>query len=132
MNWMLAAGSLAAVLTLAGIAWALRLGGTQQLKTGDDAVALAEALVSGFVGQAGVVSASGGLAAVAGDAGELVLIEPMGARFRARRIDGATLLSVTHGDAGAAITLQTGTGELFRITVADAEEARAFAAALDG
>ncbi len=129
MNGWLAAGSLTAVLTLAGIAWALRLGGTQQLKTGDDAIELAEALVSGFEGRAGVVS-TGGLAAVAGSNGDLVLIEPMGARFRARRIVDASLLSVTPGKEGTAILLQLSPGEVFRITVREADDMRAFAAAL--
>ena len=127
MNWWLAAGSLAAVLLLSGVAWLLKLGGTQKLETGDDAIALAEALNSGFEGKAGLVSASGELAAAAGGPGDLVLIEPMGARHRARRIAGARVAMVNEGAGGAAITLQLSPREMFRITVADPAAARAFA-----
>lgn len=127
MNWWLAAGSLAAVLLLAGIAWLLKLGGTQKLETGDDAIALAEALSSGFEGKAGIISASGELAAATGGPGDLVLIEPMGARHRARRIAGARIAMLSDGADGTAITLQLSPQEMFRITVADAAAARAFA-----
>lgn len=127
MNWWLAAASLAAVLALAGMAWVLKLGGAQRLETGDDAIRLAEALVSGFEGKAGIVSASGELAAAAGGAGDLVLIEPMGARHRARRIAGARVAMMNDGPEGMAIALQLSPQEMFRITVADTAAARAFA-----
>ncbi len=130
MNWWLAAGSLAAVLALAGIAWLLRLGGAQRLETGDDAVALAEALVSGFEGRVGIVSASGELAAVAGGPGDLVLIEPLGARHRATRYSGARVVMAHPATEGTTITLELHPGAVFRITVADATAADAFAAQL--
>ncbi|MCW4462336.1 hypothetical protein OK349_11520 [Sphingomonas sp. BT-65] len=127
MNWWLAAGSLAAVLALAGMAWLLKLGGTQRLETGADAIRLAEALSSGFEGKAGIVSTSGEFAAVAGGPGDLVLVEPMGARHRARRISGARIAMLDGGPDGATITLQGSPGEMFRITVADIAAVRAFA-----
>ncbi|WP_447727843.1 hypothetical protein [Sphingomonas koreensis] len=127
MNWWLAAGSLAAVLALAGIAWLLKLGGTQRLETSEDAIRLAEALSSGFVGKAGMVSASGELAAAAGGPGDLVLIQPMGARHRAERFAGARVAMLVDGPNGTAITLQLSPQQMFRITVADAAAARAFA-----
>lgn len=127
MNWWLAAGSLAAVLMLAGMARLLGLGGTQRLETGADAIRLAEALASGFEGKAGLISASGELAAAAGGPGDLVLIEPMGARHRARRIRDARVAMLSEAADGTAITLQLSPQEMFRITVADAAAARAFA-----
>ncbi|MFL9840277.1 hypothetical protein ABS767_04815 [Sphingomonas sp. ST-64] len=130
MNWWLAAGSLAAVLALAGIAWLLKLGGAQRLESGDDAVALAEALVSGFEGTAGIVSASGELAAVAGGPGDLVLIEPLGARYRATHYAGARVAAVHPAPEGTAITLELQPGAVFRITVADVTAAEAFVAQL--
>lgn len=126
MNWSLTAASLAAVLALAGIAWLLKLGGTQRLATGEDAVRLAEALSSGFEGKAGIVSASGELAAAAGGAGDLVLIQPMGARHRADRYAAARVAMSSDGPDGTTITLLLLPGEMFRITVADAAAARAF------
>ena len=130
MNWWLAAGSFAAVLALAGVAKLLKLGGTQPLDSGDDAISLAEALCSGFVGKAGVVSASGELAAAAGGPGDLVLIRPMGARHHADRIAGARVAMLSGGPGGTAITLQLSPQEMFRITIADAAAAHAFAAVL--
>lgn len=131
MNWWLAAGSLAAVLALAGTAWLLKLGGTQKLGGGDDAIRLAESLCSGFEGKAGVVTTSGELGAVAGGPGDLVLIQPMGARHRANRIAGARAM-LSDAPDGTMITLQLSLGEMVRVTVADAAAARAFAETLDG
>jgi hypothetical protein len=130
MNWWLTAGSLAAVLALAGVAWLLRLGGTQRLETGADAIRLAEAQSSGFEGKAGVVSANGELAAATGGPGELVLLQPMGARHRADRFTGARIAMLGETVDGTVITLQLSPGEMFRITVSDAAAARAFARVL--
>jgi len=130
MNWWLTAASLAAVLALAGIAWLLKLGGTQRLETGTDAIRLAEALSSGFEGKAGIVSASGELAAATGGPGDLVLIQPMGARHRAERLAGARVAMLSDGAEGVVITLQLSPQQMFRITVADAAAARAFARVL--
>lgn len=130
MNWWLAAGSLAAVLALAGVARMLGLGGSQKLADGDDAIRLAEALVSGFEGRAGVVAADGGRAAVAGGPGDLVVIEPLGARHRATRFKSARIV-MAHPEAdGAKLALELQPGSVLRITVADAEAARAFAETL--
>lgn len=130
MNWWLTAASLAAVLALAGVAWLLRLGGTQRLETGADAIRLAEALSSGFEGKAGVVSANGELAAATGGPGDLVLLQPMGARHRADRFTGARIAMLGETVDGTVITLQLSPGEMFRITIADAAAARAFARVL--
>ncbi len=130
MNWWLAAGSLAAVLALAGVARILGLGGTQRLADGDDAVRLAEALVSGFEGKRGVLAADGGRAAVAGGPGDLVVIEPLGARHRATRFKSARVI-MAHPEAdGTKLALELQPGTVLRITVADADAARAFAETL--
>lgn len=131
MNWWLAAGSLAAVLALAGVARILGLGGTQRLADGDDAVRLAEALVSGFEGKRGVLAADGGRAAVAGGPGDLVVIEPLGARHRATRFKSARVI-MAHPEAdGTKLALELQPGTVLRITVADADAARAFAETLN-
>ena len=131
MNWWLVAGSLIAVLALAGIARLLSLGGAQRLDSSDDAVKLAEALVTGFEGRAGIVSASGELAAAAGGPGDLVLIEPLGARHRATRYTGARVAMAQPAVDGTAITLELQPGTMFRLTVADKAAADGFIAALD-
>lgn len=130
MNWWLAAGSLAAVLALAGVARMLGLGGSQTLADGDHAIRLAEALVSGFDGRVGVVATDGGRAAVAGGPGDLVVIEALGARHRATRFKSARIV-MAHPEAdGTKLALELQPGTVLRITVADAEAARAFAETL--
>lgn len=132
MNWWLLAGSLIAVLALAGIARLLGLGGTQPLRTGEDAVALAESLVSGFVGDTGAVAANGTLALAANARGELVVIEPMGARHRARLMPGAQVVMSNDSPDGTVLTLALSPREMFRITIADREAAQRIAALLTG
>ncbi len=130
MNWWLAAGSLGAVLALAGVARMLGLGGSQKLADGDDAIRLAEALVSGFEGRVGIVGADGGRAAVTGGPGDLVVIEPLGARYRATRYKSARIV-MAHPEAdGTKLALELQPGTVLRITVADADAARAFAETL--
>jgi hypothetical protein len=130
MNWWLAAGSLAAVLALAGVARVLGLGGAQRLADGNDAIRLAEALVSGFEGRLGIVAADGQRAAVAGGPGDLVVIEPLGARHRASRFKSARVI-MAHPEAdGTKLALELQPGTVLRITVADGEAARAFAETL--
>lgn len=132
MNWWLTAASLAAVLALAGVARLLKLGGTQRLESGADAIRLAEALSSGFEGKAGIVSTSGELAAAAGGAGDLVLIQPLGARHRANRFAGVRVAMLSDEPNGITVTIQLSPQERFRITTADAAAARIFAQVLDG
>ncbi|MCR5870384.1 MULTISPECIES: hypothetical protein [unclassified Sphingomonas] len=130
MNWWLVGGSLAAVLALAGIASLLGLGGARRLQTGDDAIRLAEALVSGFSGKVGVVATDGTRAMVAGGTADLVVIEPLGARHRATRFKSARVV-MTHPEAdGLKIALELQPGTVFRITVADADAAHALTDAL--
>jgi len=132
MNWWLTAASLAAVLALAGIARLLKLGGTQRLETGADAIGLAEAMCSGFEGKAGVVSTDGGLAAAAGGPGDLVLLRPMGAHHRADRLAGARVAMLDDGPEDTAITLQLSPQQMFTIAVADKVAARSFSQILGG
>lgn len=131
MNWWLAAGSLAAVLALAGVARMLGLGGTPRPADGDDAIRLAEALVSGFEGRLGLLATDGQHAAVAGGPGDLVVIEPLGARYRATRFKAARVVMVHPETDGTKLALELEPGTVLRITVADAEAARAFAEILN-
>lgn len=126
MNWWLVAGSLAAVLLLAGIARLLGLGGVTSL-TCEEAVALADALVPGFEGRVAIVSTDGHRAAVAAGAGDLVLIEPLGARFRARRFTAARVATAPD-ERG--ITLALTPLDMFHLPLNDVESARAFARTL--
>ena len=130
MNWWLVGGSLIAVLALAGVARMLRLGGAQRLADGNDAIRLAEALVSGFEGRLGVVATDGARAAVVGGPGDLVVIEPLGARYRATRFKSARVVMVHPEADGTKLALELQPGTVLRITVADGEAARTFAETL--
>ncbi len=84
MNPWLAAGSLAGVLALAGIAWALRLGGAAPLCR-ETAMAEAEARCDPFDALDAVVSRDGRAALVIGrDA--LAIVRHHGASVAARRL----------------------------------------------
>lgn len=80
MNWLLIAGSLAGVLALTGIAWALGLGGAE-LADEDEAMRIAEAELPGFVAVSAEVSPDRQSAAVAGADGARVRVRRHGAQF---------------------------------------------------
>lgn len=86
MNWALAAGSLAAVLALAGVAWALKLGGERRIVDVAQAIRLAEDAIAGFDAMDAVVCNEGGGAVVFGRDGRIALIRPSGARFIVREV----------------------------------------------
>lgn len=125
MNLWLTAGSLAAVLALAGIAKLLKLGGPPRVETADEAIAHAEALVSGFEGTAAIVSPTGAALVAGIDAG-LVLLEPKGARFRARRLPAASLRA-----SGDGVTLRHDNGTTLQFP-ADPADIAAFVALAAG
>ncbi len=127
MNLWLAAGSLGAVLGLAGLAAMLRLGGAPRLADGDQAIAVAQALVPDFDGAAAIVATGGDIAAVAGADGSLVLIEPMGARFRARRIVAAAIEAVRVDGGELVVKLAGPPRAVIAMGVADGVAAQALA-----
>lgn len=79
MNWALAAGSLAAVLVLAGIAWALGLG-HRNIGTQDDAADLLAELLPGFTPRSIWVSHDR-KTALALDVDRVALLRSHGAKF---------------------------------------------------
>lgn len=82
MNWLQLGGSLVAIVALAGIAWALRLGGAA-LAGPDAARQIAEDLLPGFDAHAAWVAPDGETALVLGT-GDAALVRRHGARFVAR------------------------------------------------
>lgn len=86
MNWALAAGSLAAVLALAGVARLLALGGSGRIDSADHAIRLAEDALAGFEARDTVVCGKGGGAVVFGTGCTVALIRPSGARFLVREV----------------------------------------------
>jgi hypothetical protein len=80
MNALLAAGSLAGVLGLALTAKWLGLGGAR-LADADEAMAIAEAELPGFVAASAQLEADGAGATVVGVDGSMVRVRPHGANF---------------------------------------------------
>ncbi len=84
MNWLVLAGSLAAVFTVAGIAWLGGMGGAPGIENTDHAMRLARDAHSGFAPSEAAVDSTGRAALVQGKSGEIVLLRAHGARFAAR------------------------------------------------
>lgn len=84
MSWLELSGSVTAVLVLAVLGWALKLG---QSKISDAATAcrLAEEMLAGFIARRAIVSQDGGAALVAGN-GTIAVLKRHGARVAARRL----------------------------------------------
>lgn len=100
MNWTLLAGSLAAVLALAAIAWLLRLGGGA-IDGPEAAREQAEALLSGFEAGEAVVASDGRAALVRGHDGSVALLKLHGAHVAARRLQPP--VSAVHAAEGLAV-----------------------------
>lgn len=80
MNWALLAGSLAGVLFLAGLAWALGLGGAE-LADEAEAMRIAEAELPGFRAVAAELAADRKSAVVRGADGTALKVRQHGAQF---------------------------------------------------
>lgn len=87
MNWVALGGSLAAVLSLGGVAAWLRLGGPERsfLEPGE-AMRAAEEAIAGFVATAAGIGSDGRAALVVGKGLRVVILKAHGARVAAREI----------------------------------------------
>ena len=102
MNWTQLAGSIAAVLALAGIARWLRLG-ESRIGSAAEAREIAEQMLAGFVAHGAVVSQDGSAAIVAGN-GAIAVLKRHGAKVAARRL----LPPLALGPAIEGVTVKTG------------------------
>lgn len=103
MNWLQLGGSLAAILMLAGIAWALRLGRDARIDSPEEAAAAAEAALAGFATVDAVVGADGGGALAVGEDGRLAAIKRHGARAAVREVTWSALRPTPGG-----VVIETG------------------------
>ncbi|MGB3472881.1 MAG: hypothetical protein WBA51_18850 [Erythrobacter sp.] len=81
-------GSLIAILVLAGIAWALKLGGKPKLHDDADVARAANEVEDGFVPGRSSISREGAAALARDQAGRIMVIKRHGNRFAGRIIDG--------------------------------------------
>ena len=102
MNWPQLAGSIAAILALAGIARWLRLG-ESRIGSIAEAREIAEDMLVGFRAHDALVSLDGGAAIVAGN-GAIAVLKRHGARVVARRL----LPPLSLGVAVEGVTVRAG------------------------
>lgn len=97
MNWLVLAGSLAAILALAGVAWALRLGRDARIDSPEEAAAAAETALAGFAAANVVLGSDGAGALAVGEDGRLAAIKLHGARPAVREVRWAAVRSTPDG-----------------------------------
>lgn len=97
MNWLVLAGSLVAVLLLAGTAWGLRLGRDARIDSPEEAAAAAETALAGFAVADLVLGSDGAGALAVGEDGRLAAIKRHGARAAVREVRWAAVRSTPGG-----------------------------------
>ncbi|WP_375392136.1 hypothetical protein [uncultured Sphingomonas sp.] len=97
MNWVSLAASLAAVLALAGVAWALRLGRDARIASPEEAADAAEAALAGFEARDVVLGADGAGALAVGADGRLAAVKRHGARAAVREVRWAAVRPTADG-----------------------------------
>jgi hypothetical protein len=113
------AGSLVAILALAGLAWWMKLGGTPRLD-GEEAVRRAAGEVEdGFTPVAHVCDAEGAAALARDSAGRIMVIKRHGNRF-AGRVLGPGAAALVAGGQIEVVPGETRFGTVF-LTIPDAE-----------
>lgn len=80
------AGSLAAILVMTLVAWALGLGRGGAIASAEEARATAEGMISGFDAGEALLGSDGQAALVHGKAGDVALLKLHGARVAARHL----------------------------------------------
>ena len=115
MNWLQLAGSIAAILILAGLAWALKLGragheGT--IDTPEQAVEAAEQALAGFRAIRALVGEDRAAALVAGTHGRVAAIKRHGARLAVREVRWSQVRATYDG-----ILIETGDRRFGAVTV---------------
>jgi hypothetical protein len=100
MIWLQLAGSLAAILILAGLAWALKLGragNEASIEDADAAAAAAEQALAGFRAIGALVGDSRAAGLVAGHGGRVAVVKRHGARLAVREVRWGQVRAVHDG-----------------------------------
>src|SRR5579875_2376688 len=115
MNWLQLAGSLAAILILAGIAWALKLGRAGHEAVIDDpdaAAGAAEEAIAGFRAIGALVGDDRAAALVAGAHGRVAAVKRHGARLAVREVRWSQVRATATG-----MLVETGDRRFGAVTV---------------
>jgi hypothetical protein len=116
MNWLQLAGSLAAILILAGLAWALKLGRAGHEGKIDDpenAGQAAEEALAGFHALGALVGDDRAAALVAGEHGRVAVVKRHGARVAVREVRWGQVRATPAG-----MLVETGDRRFGAVTVA--------------
>ena len=116
MTWLQLAGSLAAILILAGIAWALKLGRAGHEASIDDpesASRTAEESLAGFRAIGALVGENRAAALVAGAHGRVAAVKRHGARLAVREVRWDQVRATSEG-----MLVETGDRRFGAVTVA--------------
>ncbi|HVF92867.1 MAG TPA: hypothetical protein VM900_00980 [Sphingomonas sp.] len=103
MNWLVLGGSLVAILALAGVAWALKLGRVERIGSPEEAAEAAEQCLAGFATVGAVVGADGSGALAVTDDGRVAVMKRHGARIAVREVTWHAVRSTPAG-----IVVETG------------------------
>ncbi len=112
MTWIVLAGSVAAVLALAGAAWALKLGRDKRIGSPEEAAEAAEAVLAGFHTVGAVVGADGAGALVVDRGGRVAVCKRHGARVAVREVAWTAVRA-----SGEGMVVDTGERRFGRVTV---------------
>ncbi|WP_374944216.1 hypothetical protein [Sphingomonas sp.] len=113
MKWTMLAGSLLAVLALAGIAWALKLGRDRPIESPEEAADAADAALAGFVTAGAVVGADGAAALAVDGGGRVAVCKRHGARIAVREVAWTAVRATPEG-----MRVDTGERRFGAVTVA--------------
>lgn len=94
---MVLAGSLVAILALAGVAWLLRLGHDAKIASPEEAAAAAETALAGFEAANVVLGADGAGALALGEDGRLAAVKLHGARHAVREVRWTAVRATPEG-----------------------------------
>jgi hypothetical protein len=97
MNWILLAGSLVAVLGLAGFARLLKLGGDGRVEDAGVAAKAAEQALAGFRAEGAIVAEDDRAAIVAGAHGRVAVVKAHGANLAVREVRWSAVRSTHEG-----------------------------------
>ena len=97
MNWILLAGSVVAVLGLAGLARLLKLGGEGKVDDAGAAAKAAEDALPGFAAEGAMVSDDDRAAIIAGAHGRVAVVKAHGANLAVREVAWSAVRSTHEG-----------------------------------
>lgn len=112
MTWIILAASLAAVLALAGVAWALRLGRDKKIDSAEEAAEAANAALAGFRTAGAVVGADGAAALAVDSGGRVAVCKRHGARVAVREVAWSAIRATAEG-----MRVETGEWRFGAVTV---------------